>query len=93
MIRRAIQITYKMGRRIVVFVVGFTVLLVGFIMIVTPGPAFVVIPVGLAILSLEFAWAKIWLSRLRKGISDGSSKWRRQRADSRKDEAEKTFKE
>ena len=27
-------------------------------MLVTPGPAFVVIPVGLAILSLEFAWAE-----------------------------------
>lgn len=91
MIRRAIQITYKMARRIVVFVVGFTVLLVGFVMIVTPGPAFVVIPVGLAILSIEFAWAKMWLSRVRKGISDGSSRIRGQRAESRRKQAEKSF--
>jgi uncharacterized protein (TIGR02611 family) len=40
------------------FVVGgFTVLLAGIAMLLLPGPAFVVIPVGLAMLSLEFAWA------------------------------------
>jgi len=38
-------------------VMGFTVLLAGIAMLVLPGPAFVVIPIGLAILSLEFAWA------------------------------------
>ena len=32
-------------------------------MIVLPGPAFVVIPVGLGILGLEFAWARIWLKK------------------------------
>ncbi len=93
MIRRAIQITYKMARRIVVFVVGFTVLIVGVVMIVTPGPAFVVIPVGLAILSIEFAWAKMWLSRVRKSISDGSSKIRGKRAQDRREQAEKSHEE
>ncbi len=38
-------------------IVGFTVLLAGIAMLVLPGPALAVIPVGLAILSLEFAWA------------------------------------
>jgi uncharacterized protein (TIGR02611 family) len=38
-------------------VAGFTLLLAGLAMLVLPGPAFVVIPVALAILSLEFAWA------------------------------------
>ena len=32
-------------------------------MLVTPGPAFVLIPIGLAILSLEFAWAERLLER------------------------------
>ncbi len=50
-------------------VVGVTVLLLGIVMIVTPGPALVVIPVGLAILSIEFTWARIWLKRLRESIS------------------------
>ena len=47
--------TYKVAKRIVIGVVGGTVLLVGVVMIILPGPAFVVIPVGLGILSLEFA--------------------------------------
>ncbi|MND07819.1 putative transmembrane protein (PGPGW) [compost metagenome] len=34
-------------------------------MIVAPGPAFVVIPVGLGILGLEFAWARIWLKKVK----------------------------
>jgi uncharacterized protein (TIGR02611 family) len=42
-------------------VAGFTVLLAGLAMLVTPGPAFVVIPIGLALLSLEFAWAETLL--------------------------------
>lgn len=37
---------------------GFTVLLAGIAMLVLPGPAFLVIPIGLALLSLEFAWAE-----------------------------------
>jgi uncharacterized protein (TIGR02611 family) len=36
---------------------GFTLLLAGVAMLVLPGPAFAVIPVALAILALEFAWA------------------------------------
>ena len=39
-------------------VAGFTIVLAGLVMLLTPGPAFVVIPIGLAILSLEFAWAE-----------------------------------
>jgi uncharacterized protein (TIGR02611 family) len=39
-------------------VVGVTVLLGGLAMLVLPGPAFAVIPIGLAILSLEFLWAE-----------------------------------
>jgi tellurite resistance protein TerC len=33
-------------------------------MILLPGPAMVVIPVGLAILAVEFAWARRWLQRI-----------------------------
>lgn len=49
-------------------VVGFTCLLGGIGMLVLPGPAFLVIPIGLAILSLEFVWAEGLLDRaLEKG--------------------------
>ena len=40
---------------------GFTVLFAGLAMLVLPGPAFIVIPIGLALLSLEFAWAETLL--------------------------------
>jgi uncharacterized protein (TIGR02611 family) len=39
-------------------IIGATVTLAGVAMLVTPGPAFVVIPIGLAMLALEFAWAE-----------------------------------
>jgi uncharacterized protein (TIGR02611 family) len=42
---------------------GALVLLAGVIMLVTPGPAFVLIPVGLAMLALEFEWAERLLER------------------------------
>jgi uncharacterized protein (TIGR02611 family) len=44
-------------------VAGFTILLAGVVMLITPGPAFVVIPIGLALLSLEFRWAEQLLER------------------------------
>jgi uncharacterized protein (TIGR02611 family) len=42
---------------------GFIVLLAGLVMLVLPGPAFLVIPIGLAMLSLQFAWAGKLLDR------------------------------
>ena len=42
---------------------GVAVLGVGIAMLALPGPAFVVIPIGLAILSLEFAWAEHLLEK------------------------------
>lgn len=85
MIKRAVDITYKAGRRIVIGIVGTTVLLIGIVLIVTPGPAFLVIPAGLAILSLEFAWARHWLRKLRETISRKNAQSRAERAESRRD--------
>lgn len=58
-------ITYKWARRLVVAVIGGSVVLIGIAMIVLPGPAILVVPLGLGILGLEFAWARIWLRKLR----------------------------
>ncbi len=49
--------------RIAFVVAGFIILAAGLAMLVLPGPAFVVIPIGLAVLSLEFAWAERLLER------------------------------
>ncbi len=64
------RITYQWARRIVVAVIGGSVLLLGVAMVVLPGPAIIVIPLGLGILGLEFAWARIWLRRLRAAAND-----------------------
>jgi tellurite resistance protein TerC len=64
------RMTYKIAKRIVVAIVGGTVLLVGIALTVLPGPAFVVIPIGLGILSIEFAWAKRWLQKVRAAADD-----------------------
>ncbi|MDA8165128.1 MAG: PGPGW domain-containing protein [Desulfobacteraceae bacterium] len=58
--------TYRTARRIVVAVVGTTLLVIGLFMIVLPGPAMVVIPLGLGVLSLEFAWARRWLQKVKQ---------------------------
>ena len=60
------------ARRLIVFIVGMTVLLIGVAMIVLPGPAVVVIPIGLAILATEFAWARRWLQCVRDGLERGA---------------------
>ena len=64
-IGRLYQITYKTFRRLVVTLVGVSVIIVGIIMIVTPGPAIIVIPAGLAILATEFVWARILLIKVK----------------------------
>lgn len=72
--RSAMQMSYKLARRLVIGFFGLTVLLVGVAMIVLPGPAFIVIPVGLGILGIEFTWARRWLKTLKDrtgGVVEG----------------------
>ncbi len=49
--------------RLSVATVGFTVLAVGLVMLVTPGPGLLVIIAGLAVLAHEFAWAAVALEK------------------------------
>jgi tellurite resistance protein TerC len=63
-------LTYRWARRIAVGILGGTVLAIGVALIVLPGPAFVVIPLGLAILSAEFAWARYWLRKAKRRSVD-----------------------
>jgi len=84
LIKRTVNLTYKAARRIVIAVVGATVIAIGIVMIVAPGPAIVVIPMGLAILGIEFAWARLWLRKLRKMISNNGVARRIRRARERR---------
>jgi uncharacterized protein (TIGR02611 family) len=61
--------TLRQARRAVIAVVGFTVVALGAVMIVTPGPGWLVIFLGLSLLAAEFVWARRLLRRLRqKGV-------------------------
>jgi uncharacterized protein (TIGR02611 family) len=60
--------TLKQAKRLIVVVIGFTILAIGVAMIVLPGPAVVVIPIGLAILATEFIWARKILVTVKERI-------------------------
>jgi hypothetical protein len=47
--------------------VGGTLVGIGIIMVVTPGPAVIVIPIGLSILAAEFAWVR---QRMRRWVPE-----------------------
>jgi hypothetical protein len=67
----------KHTRRLIVLVVGATILMAGLAMIVLPGPAIVMIPLGLAVLGTEFIWARRLLRRVKAAINrtgDGRQK-------------------
>jgi len=76
LILNTLQIAWRQGRRLVVLVIGLTVLAFGVAPLVLPGPAFVVIPVGLGILSVEFAWARAWLRKLRSSAEAAADRIR-----------------
>jgi tellurite resistance protein TerC len=64
-------------KRIFVAIVGFTILLIGLLLLVLPGPAFIVIPVGLGILATEFIWAKKILDKLKGKVKQGTDLFRK----------------
>ena len=54
------------ARKIVVGVVGATIVVLGAVMLLLPGPGLLPIFVGLTVLAAEFAWARRWLRRARR---------------------------
>jgi uncharacterized protein (TIGR02611 family) len=56
------------ARKIIVGLVGGIVLLIGIALLVLPGPAFLVIPAGLAILATEFEWAERWKNKAKDWV-------------------------
>jgi len=56
-------------KRLIIAVIGFSVLAIGMAMIVLPGPAFIVIPLGLFILTTEFVWAKKFLEKIKDKLN------------------------
>ncbi len=57
--------TVQQARRFFKILIGFTLLLAGVVMLVTPGPGWLTIALGLAVLAAEFVWARRLLNRLK----------------------------
>lgn len=60
--------TIRQASRLIVIVVGFTILLIGIAKIVLPGPAFIIIPLSLGILGTEMIWARKSLDKIKNKI-------------------------
>ena len=60
------EILYKQIRKLVIFLIGTSIVLIGCVLFFTPGPAIIVIPVGLAVLATEFIWAKKLLKKFKE---------------------------
>lgn len=73
-------VAYKTGRKFVIALCGGTIALFGVLLLLTPGPGMLVIPIGLAILGLEFAWARRWLRHLKQHAESAVNKIRRKNA-------------
>ena len=81
-------LTYREARRVVILIVGMTVVLLGILMLALPAPGTLTIILGLTILAFEFAWAREWLKRVR-AVADRVQDRVRQAFDSNSDNGKK----
>jgi uncharacterized protein (TIGR02611 family) len=58
--------SFQQAKRFVKVLIGFTLLALGIVMIVTPGPGWLTIMLALGILAAEFVWARRLLDRLKE---------------------------
>ncbi|WP_284245003.1 PGPGW domain-containing protein [Thalassotalea insulae] len=63
-----------MIKRTLISFVGFSLIALGLIFILLPGPAVIFIPLGLAILSTEYHWAKTWLRKSQRIMRTNAQK-------------------
>ncbi len=59
----------KTIRKILVTIIGIFVILIGTVLIVLPGPAIIIIPLGLSILATEYAFAHRWVRAFQKKLT------------------------
>ncbi len=57
--------TVQQVRRVFLIIAGFTLLLAGGVMLVTPGPGMLTILLGLGLLAAEFVWARRLMERIK----------------------------
>ena len=61
-------------RKVIIGIAGGLILLAGVALLFLPGPAFIVIPIGLAILATEFAWARHYFQKVRHWYEKAKSR-------------------
>ena len=64
----------KQIKKWLITVSGGFLVFIGTLFILLPGPAFLFIPIGLAILSLEYEVARIWLKKSQKVMKKSAIK-------------------
>ena len=72
--RQVVRFILRSGKRVGVAVAGGALVLVGLVMMVTPGPGIVFIILGLAVLATEFAWAAAVLDKAKEKASQAKAK-------------------
>ncbi|MCL1145841.1 PGPGW domain-containing protein [Shewanella sp. 10N.261.52.F9] len=50
-------------RKLLITIIGGSLTILGAALIILPGPAWLLLPIGLAVLSLEYTWARHWLKK------------------------------
>ena len=70
------NVSLRQAKRIVVLVLGVSVMLLGICLLVLPGPGLVLMAGALAILGTEFAIARRWLQKLRRFSAESIEKLR-----------------
>jgi len=56
----------QQAKRFLKILFGFTLLAIGVVMIVTPGPGWLTIMVGLGVLAAEYVWARRLLDKMKE---------------------------
>lgn len=69
----SLQKTLKHIKRIMATIVGVTVVLIGLALFVLPGPGFLVLIIGIAILATEYEFARVWLRKAKEKYEQGKS--------------------
>ncbi len=64
----------KPAKKAIITVVGVCITCLGVLLIILPGPASLLIPIGLAILALEYPIARRWLRKFQKILSVSAKK-------------------
>jgi len=59
-------------RKIFITTVGGFLTIIGLLFVLVPGPAFLFLPVGLAVLALEYPIARVWLKKAQRLMRAGA---------------------